>query len=334
MKILITGNLFHGYDNDIYQAILQEGHNVDFLFHNIQGPFNNISSLHKKLIYGILPNKIGVNYFEKLSIEKFNEDLLKIYNSNSFDLVIIIGGKTIYESTLEKIKTIKVFWLMDGINFFPKLKNTLKHYDYLFLFEPTDLKIIKELVNHNNVFNLNLGFSTSRFFNQKITDKKYDFSFIGSYYENREKLISNLLKKNTNGIIIGDFNKTKNKLIKKINIKTQIPVDQTNTIYNTSKININSHHIQSIEGLNVRTYEVMGSGGVQLVENKKIAQNYFHDGEHCIFYSSNEEFIDKYNFYIEKPYILDKIREKAYENAIVHHTWNERIKEMLQIVNL
>jgi spore maturation protein CgeB len=223
---------------------------------------------------------------------------------------------------------------MDGINFYDHLKKKLKFYDNIFLFEPTDINTVKNIVNHNNVFLLNLAYAPKRFFNNNTLDKKYDFSFVGSFYKNREIIISKILEYNKKGIIIGDFNKSNNKEITNINPLKQISVEETNNLYNNTLININAHHIQSIEGLNVRTYEIMGTGGVQMVENKKIAKEYFKDGIHCIFYSCEDEFIAKFNYYLKNKDLLIKIENNAYLVASSNHTWELRIQEMFQKINL
>ncbi len=329
MKILLTGNIFHGYDLDLQDAIEELGHETVLLFNNIQGPFNVLRDLNKKIIYGILPSKYNVNYFKTKSIEKYNQDILKLIKNNNFDLVIFIGGKTVFEETLNNIKIPKVLWFMDGIKYYDFLIPKFKLFDKLFFFEPTDISFLK---NKYDSSLLNLGFSKKRFFPINFK-KKYDLSFIGSYYENRNSLLARMSDYQYESIIIGDFKKSKNEWIKKKNLKQQITIQETNQIFNTSKININIHHQQSIEGLNVRSFELLGTGNVQILENKKVAMELFDDGINCIFYENENEFVDKINFYLKNDTLLENIRKNAYEIAVNNHTWNHRIQEMLTNLN-
>jgi MinD-like ATPase involved in chromosome partitioning or flagellar assembly len=60
------------------------------------------------MIYGVLPNKFDLSYFKNLSIERYNKQLLYLYKKKKYDIVLIIGGKTINENTLEKITIPKI----------------------------------------------------------------------------------------------------------------------------------------------------------------------------------------------------------------------------------
>lgn len=328
MNILLTGNSFHGYDTDVRDALLELGHSVDFLPHNIHGPFNTKADFSKKLKFGILPAKFKFNAFVNQSIAHYNRLLLQLVNKNKYDLVLLIGAKTVTEVTLSAVKSPKVLWFMDGINYYPAVQPKLAHFDHVFFFEPTDTVAQASTLN-DKCSTLHLGFNPKRFFPSNMA-RKFDFSFVGSYYPNRDELLHSVVDKTKNALIIGDFQRSAYESVRAINHTQQIPIEQVNQLYNSSKININIHHKQSIEGLNVRTFEVQGSGNIQLVENQLAAQEFFTDGENILLYSSPEEFKDKLLFYLDRSDLQLKLRTNAYTDALVHHTWKQRMITLME----
>ena len=84
--------------------------------------------------------------------------------------------------------------------------------------------------------------------------------------------------------------------------------------------------------MNVRTFEILGSGNIQFVENQKAALELFKDGENILFYDSPEMLQKKFDYYSSKPELLERIRKNAYNVAIANHTWKNRMEEMILIL--
>lgn len=327
MKLLLTGNSFHGYDNDIHDALQELGHDVDFLPHNIHGPFNNLTDFGKKIAYGILPAKLNMGSFVNRSVRSYNRRLAALCSANRYDLVIFIGAKTADQETLQSISIPKVLWFMDGIRYYPEVEPKLALFDHVFFFEPTDTADQSGSLN-GKCSTLHLGFNPRRFFPTGSL-RNYAFSFVGSYYPNRDELLRAIVEPEWKGIIIGDFRRSAYEEVRKLNTQQQVPVSQVNELYNTTQININIHHKQSIEGLNVRTFEIQGSGNLQLVERQKVAAELFRDEENILLYDSIEEFRDKMRFYLTHPETQQRLRSGAYENALQTHTWKHRMEELM-----
>lgn len=327
MNILLTGNSFHGYDSDNGDALTALGHNVDLLFNNIHGPFNKRWDFPKKLAYGILPNKLNVHRFVDKSVTAYNEAVREHLQRKRYDLILFIGAKTVTEETLQQINVPKALWFMDGIQYYNNVRPKLALFDHVFFFEPTDTRNESAGLN-GQCSTLHLGFNPKRFFPTQA-ERRYDFSFVGSYYPNRDELLHAVITDTTNAIIIGDFHRSQYDNVKRLNKQRQIPIEEVNELYNASVININVHHKQSIEGLNVRTFEVQGSGNLQLVENQLAAQVFFTDEHDILLYDSPEMFRDKLAFYLKHPEFQQKIRENAYANALANHTWKHRMITLL-----
>ncbi|MCE3294330.1 MAG: hypothetical protein K0R65_44 [Crocinitomicaceae bacterium] len=330
MRILLSGNTFHGYDHDLVEALAASGHEVKAIFNNIHGPFNRLADLGKKIRFGILPDKMKVQYFKNLSVANYNKALKAELKRSKYDLLLVIGAKTLDPEWLQEISIPKALWFMDGVKFYPHLQHKFRFFDSVFLFEPTDIPYVKQELGLD-AHVLHLGFNPKRFFPLQ-TEKDIDYSFIGSFYENRNELLKSVAGNSLNGLIIGDFKRSDSEEIKARNSQQQISIDETNALFNRSKININIHHKQSIEGLNVRSFEIMGSGNAQLIDSQKVARDFFTDGVHCLFYSSVEEFQEKLLFYVKNDSALETIRKNAYEIALQNHTWKHRTDELIATI--
>lgn len=327
MRILLTGNTFHGYDYDMLEALESLGHNVDILFNNIHGPYNTASNFHKKVIYGILPNKLSFNSFVNNSINNYNKYLQRLVKKNNYDFVLVIGAKTISEETISCIRCPKILWFMDGISLHPKVHAKIHLFDFTFFFEPSDSSANKEYLK-GKCRPLHLGFNPRRFF-PIASNYPLDFSFVGSYYPVRDELLNLIVTKDTNAEIVGDFQRSKYDSIKKLNKRRQISIDEVNKLYNRTQVNINIHFHQSVEGLNIRTLEIQGSGNLQLVEKQKLATELFTDEKNILLYDSTEMLVNKLNYYLKNKDQQNRIRKNAYEHAISHLTWAHRMQELI-----
>ena len=94
-------------------------------------------------------------------------------------------------------------------------------------------------------------------------------------------------------------------------------------------ININIHKNQSIEGMNMRFFEIMWSGGLQIVEEKKSQKIIgFEPGKDFLTYSSHEDMLKKIKYVLDNP---EKGREIARNgfNKSTKHTFECRARTIL-----
>jgi len=293
MRILLTGNLFHGYEYDFYEALTEMGHGVDLLFNNIHGPFHprHLRSVPEWIMYALLPYKLKFSYFTDRSVRMYNERLQQLIEQRGYDLLLVIGGKTIVPEVLQSFPGRKILWFLDSLTRYEEVLRKVPHFDDIFLFEPTDVAVVKSRFDKHSRF-LATGFSPTMY--RKIdTQKRFDFSFVGSYYEKREFYLGDLEKLSGNLAIYGDFFRANSPFVRSKVKHYHIDRKKTSPLYNRSRININIHHDQSREGLSPRTFEILGSGGFELVERQKVALEFFKEDEDICFYEGREEFWKK-----------------------------------------
>ena len=89
-------------------------------------------------------------------------------------------------------------------------------------------------------------------------------------------------------------------------INRSVAPREVNAYYNRSKICLNIHHEQSQEGCNPRFFEIMGTGGFQLVDDNSYVRDKI--GSTLIRYSDYEDLKSKITY---SPYSTQKSGRRA-----------------------
>jgi len=108
---------------------------------------------------------------------------------------------------------------------------------------------------------------------------------------------------------------------------TQMPL-----IFNQSKINLNITCRSIRTGLSQRIWDVMGAGGFLITNFQNELPEFFTIGEDLEIYSGMEELEDKVNYYLAHEEERKKIALSGYEKTKEHHTWKNRIRDMLNML--
>lgn len=99
---------------------------------------------------------------------------------------------------------------------------------------------------------------------------------------------------------------------------------------NSFKVHFN-HTISS--DINYRVFETMGCKTALLTNNTENLTTFFTDMEDVVIYSSEEELFEKVEFLMNYPDEIEKISNSGYENVVKNHTFDNRVHNLLQIIN-
>lgn len=99
-------------------------------------------------------------------------------------------------------------------------------------------------------------------------------------------------------------------------------------IYNSSKINLNITLRSIVNGMPLRAFEIMGSGGFLLTNYQSEFLDYFIPGEDYDFFESPEEMLRKIDYYIEHDELRNQIAQNALNKIKKYHSFHKRIAEM------
>jgi len=101
-------------------------------------------------------------------------------------------------------------------------------------------------------------------------------------------------------------------------------------IYAASKINLDISRCYQDNIITMRVFDVMACGGFVLAARNEALLELFTEDEEVVCYESPDEAVDKAYYYLQEEEEREAIALRAYEKVSRHHTFENRIKYMLQ----
>ena len=182
---------------------------------------------------------------------------------------------------------------------------------------------------YTNTELLPLAFSPSAYY-PIDAEKKYDISFIGIGFRKRKNIISAV--KTGSKILVGEQWDPK-KFPGQV-LQERVNSEKANAIYNQSFINLNIHHFQSVNGSNLRTFEILGAGGFLLAEPLKDLKEMFVDGQDLVFYKDIDDLNNKISYYLNHDDERNLIALNGYKKVSRHHSFQARIDQIFGSLEL
>lgn len=93
---------------------------------------------------------------------------------------------------------------------------------------------------------------------------------------------------------------------------------------------LNIHHEQQVYGANPKVYEISGAGAYQICDINPYLEKIYPNNE-ISFYKDEKELIDTIHNVLKND--MWKYSEAAYEIVHNNHTYENRIKYVLEIIN-
>ncbi|MBR5127539.1 MAG: glycosyltransferase [Roseburia sp.] len=103
-------------------------------------------------------------------------------------------------------------------------------------------------------------------------------------------------------------------------------------VFRESKINLNFTIPNIKSGIPLRVWDVLGSGGFLLTNYQAEIPYYFTEGEELVCFDGLEDMREKVAYYLEHEEERKRIAENGYRKVKEHHTYVQRINEMLRII--
>ncbi len=238
-------------------------------------------------------------------------------------------------------------WLTEDPFYFDKTIQVIDRFDYVFTIDTGALKHYQSV--HPNAYHLPLG-TNHTIFRPRLVEHAYksDLLLVGYPYPTRVNLIHFLLK-NTNYQITLVGKGWRNRLQKiwrnnpRVMIKdTWVEPQEISYYYNGASIVLNPHrshnflHNQNTSGIisesiNNRTFDIVACGAFQLIEEKPNLRSFFTE-EEMVSYRDYEDCLRKVIAYMNDEEQRQIIAKKAQKIVIEQHTFYQRIKEMIDII--
>ena len=317
MKTLIIGkrNMLLWLEN-LSEAFIQTNVENKILFLNELGFIEDL----KRNIFKLVSKDLMYANISKIidgEIKKFQPDLIIVISPFMFN-------EKIFECFDNFSNIVKCAWVGDRFSIFHK--NVADKFDHLFY---TDSFFLEEGKNFNfpNGSYLPLAANENRFFdkNQKREER---LLFIASYTKQRMEFLNQINSINLK--LIGakwqkDYLKNIEYLDKNININ-QV-VDE----YNLSQFILNIKHEHNVvNGLNMRTFEAIASGGCLLQDYVKDIEINFEINKNILVYNNIEELNELILKMKKDKLIMNNLIKNGKELVLEKHTYKNRVNKILE----
>lgn len=347
MKILLPSNRWEGGTHSFFgNALLNLGHEVEYCYSSTEKKTFPISYYLKlrqiKKVESYINNKLEVIY-NKVLIDKIKSFKPDIFLSLNYYL---------FPETLKFIKNsgiITVCFIGDNpfdstrFKYFPI---ALEYFNYLFLGEKIWEQNIRNVTPRSKIFHFVGAFDKSFFKPLKTTPEditKYscNISFAGSAYGMKAEATYRVAILNQIcdfGLKFwGDAN-WESYFKYYPNLKNayqgnRLNFDELNKLYQITKININIPNPQCFTAFQQRTFEIAAAKGFQIVDYRSDIDEFFNEDE-IVTFKNISELKEKIECFLKHPEKRLPYIEKAFIKVWDKCTYENRIKEMFQKINI
>lgn len=106
---------------------------------------------------------------------------------------------------------------------------------------------------------------------------------------------------------------------------------ETQPMYNNAYISISANCFNNLEGYySDRPLHIMAAGGCCLMRYVPSLENLFTDMDHCVFYRSNDEAVEKIKYLINNPETRNRIAKSGQDHVLKFHCNDFRILEIIE----
>lgn len=266
--------------------------------------------------------------------------------------MLVLNGMNLETAKVARVKEMGIrtaVWMTDDPYYSDVTGLFAVHYDHVFTLELSCVPFYRELgcpsVHH-------LPFANDfRIFRPRPEDpaKRVDVLFIGSGYWNRirffDRIAPYLATKNV--MIAGwwwDRLANYHLLAGKIRLGQWMTPAETAEHYASAKIVINLHRAPDDDSynrnnrrlpalsVNPRTFEIAGSGALQLTDVRMDLQNHYAPGQEIVTYESPEDLIGKIEYYLAREDERLAIIRRGLKRTLREHTYEKRLDALLQVL--
>ena len=294
-----------------------------------------------------------VPLMQSWEIRRINRALVEAVRVSRPDLLLVLGGVTIRPEALALIRRQSVMtanWFSDYPAHFEYTMEMASAYDYLFVSDTMSRDRHRAAV-HRNVHWLPLGclpewaaLSNRSFSNDAAqvshtsTNRRPDVVFVGSWYAEREQLLSAL-----RGCHFAIWGPGWLKHLRDHTLRERISGESLRTeawrsLYRTTPISLNLHYgfgmVQGQYGAmaNTRVFEILASGGFMLCDEKKDLAALLTAGRDYVGFRDAKECAELINYYLSHPKERQTIAEHGQRTVLNNHTYCHRLTTLLDII--
>jgi len=239
---------------------------------------------------------------------------------------------------------VSLYWFVEDFRRMQYWKEVCNNFDYFFMIQRGEFETLLESSCRKSWGWFPMAAEPSFHKPVKLSkdDQAFygsDISFMGAAYPNRVNFFKHFKKAN---LKLWGTGWSESEL-SHYNIplgQQRITPEQSNIIYQATKININLHSANNGymeeamfdpigDFVNPRTFEIAACGGFQLVDDRPAIRELFEPDKEVVLFSSVEEAIDKANYYLKNDSLRQEIALASQQKVLQFHTYQNRLEKMI-----
>ena len=327
-RILLVGPVFHGYTTSIADALRRAGHVVDV--HHYDAHDGVADRLRTKL-GSELPRLVGLRGEAGRRARHRTAEAVDALRGSHPDLVLAIKADVLDAGFWEEARragALTHLWLYDELRRMELDPAVLGAVDVLTSYSALDTaELAARGLPASHVAN---GYDAGR---PVVPRPSGDVLFVGARYPNREALLVALHERGLPVRAVGrdwshhPVDRLRTWDVRRPAVPAGRDVDRTTSygLMAGAAANLNLHHDQ--DGFTMRTFEIPGAGGLQLVDRDDVAVHY-EPGTEVLVYHGADDAAELARRALRDVAWAREIAEAGRARTLAHHTLDHRVRDL------
>lgn len=326
MRIAVLAPAFHGYYRCLAQGLSELGHEVSAMpYDTRQGAGEIVAG---KMLLD-LPERLG----RDTSARHRRRDTAQardLIESGDWDLLLVVKGDTIDPALVEQAHrrgTRTVLYLWDELRRTRHDWADLEVYDHIAAYSREDLEALR-----SRGFSASLApgaYDPRLGWGPMPAEPDVDLLFIGARYGRRAEILEGAARAGLRVRAYGrDWSRHPMDRLRSLTWQRppipagrDVPLAQTVPLVAGATAVLNVHHDQ--DGFTMRTFEIPGMGGLQVIDRADVAELY-EPGEEVLVFADADELVDIVRAAKDDRDWAASVRTAGRERTLAEHTFTHR----------
>jgi spore maturation protein CgeB len=164
---------------------------------------------------------------------------------------------------------------------------------------------------------------------------KWDLSFIGSWRPEREKALEVLHKAlpTLRLRVSGPYwNRCSYQPIKKMAVSKPLYGKDLADVVASSFLNLNVMDDTNYPASNMRFFEIITAGGMEICSSSPEMEDIFRQREHVLYFSDEKQLVDQVHFAMQNRQLIEKIKLNGQQLLMESHLYKHRAQAILNVL--
>ncbi len=325
-RVLLIGPTFHGYTAAIGDGLQSRGHEVH------RWEYDSLDGLGAKIHHKVrheLPDLLGGAHGWRAQQSRTTDEAIRIVRQVRPDIVVAIKADPLlpdFWAAVGEVGALRHLWLYDEIRRMRHAPGTLDIVDRVATYSAQDARALNDAgyqpLHIPNAFDSRLPHGS--------TIPSDHVLFVGARYPNRAGLLEALVAAGVDVLAVGrgwshhPYDRIRTWELRRPSVPNMRDVSraQAYAMMAGAMANVNSHFDQ--DGFTMRTFEIPGVGGVQLIDRPDISDYYEPDHE-VLIYGSADELLELCHRIASDRAWARTLGERAQRRTLAEHTLAHRV---------